>query len=225
MEAIAPAVGPASAVVPLLNGLSHLDALDARFGAARVLGGVAYIATVLGKDGVVRHISPTDTILFGDRSGRLTPPVEALAGAFAATPVTARTSTDILQDLWEKWCMLATGAALTCLMRGTVGEVMATEDGRVIAEAMMEECRAIAAAQGHAPRPASAGQTYRMLTDPASRWAASMMRDLEAKAPRLETDAILSDLIRRGAAVGIAAPLLAAARCQLQVYGARVAAA
>jgi 2-dehydropantoate 2-reductase len=115
MEAIAPAVGPASAVVPLLNGLSHLDALDARFGAARVLGGVAYIATVLGEDGVVRHISPTDTILFGDRSGRLTPPVEALAGAFAATPVTARASTDILQEVLSG---LAPDTSLASLERG-----------------------------------------------------------------------------------------------------------
>src|SRR3712207_1776134 len=67
MEAVAPAVGPASVVVPLLNGLAHLDALDARFGPARVLGGVAYIATALGEDGTIRHASPTDTLLFGDR--------------------------------------------------------------------------------------------------------------------------------------------------------------
>src|SRR5215207_6299764 len=98
MEAIAPAVDPASVVVPLLNGLAHLDALDARFGPARVLGGVAYIATTLGEDGVIRHASPTDTLLFGDRSGRITPPVEALSAAFAATPVAAHASTNILQD-------------------------------------------------------------------------------------------------------------------------------
>ena len=109
VDAIAPAVGPASVVVPLLNGLAHLDALDARFGPARVLGGVAYIAATLGEDGVIRHASPADTLLIGDRSGRLTRPVEALAEAFAATTVAARASTDILQGLWEKWCMLAAG--------------------------------------------------------------------------------------------------------------------
>ena len=41
IESIAPFVGPQSAVLPLLNGMAHLDALEARFGRARLLGGVA----------------------------------------------------------------------------------------------------------------------------------------------------------------------------------------
>lgn len=218
IEAVAPAVGPASVVVPLLNGLAHLDA---RFGPERVLGGVAYIAATLGEDGVIRHTSPTDTLLFGDRSGRLTPPVGALAEAFAATPVAARASTDILQDLWEKWCMLAAGAALTCLMRGTVGEVMATDDGAALAAALIAETRAVAATSGRAPRPPAAEQARRTLTDPQSRWAASMMRDIERGAPQVEAGHIVGDLIRRGRQAGVAAPLLEAAYVHLQIYNAR----
>ncbi len=220
---IAPAVGAGTAILPLLNGLAHMDALDARFGAARVLGGAAYIAVTLGADGIIRHTSPGDTIIFGARDGAAAPQVEALAALLARTSVEARASEAILQDLWEKWVMLAAGAALTCLMRGTVGEIMATDAGRAIAEAMIAECRAIAGAAGHAPRAASAERTQRMLTDPSSRWAASMMRDLDAGAPRLETEAILGDLIRRGAAAGIGTPLLGAAHCHLQVYAARAA--
>jgi 2-dehydropantoate 2-reductase len=121
--------------------------------------------------------------------------------------------------------MLAAGAALTCLMRGTIGQIMATDAGHSIATDMIAECRAIAAAFGHAPRPASAEQTRRQLTDPMSRWAASMMRDIEQSAPRLEADHIIGDLIRRGHAAGLATPLLSAAYCQLQIYNARGAAA
>jgi 2-dehydropantoate 2-reductase len=223
IEAIAPAVRPGTVVLPLLNGLAHFDALDARFGKERVLGGAAYIAVTLGPDGVIRHTSPGDLIVFGARDGNAPWQVDALAALFAKTPVTARASDAILQDLWEKWVMLAAGAGLTCLMRGTVGEIMVAEGGRAVAEAMIAECRAIADAHGHAPRPPSAEQTQRMLTDPASRWAASMMRDLAAGAPRLETDAILGDLVRRGAAAGIAAPMLSAAHCQLQVHTGRAA--
>ena len=50
MDAVAPAVGPATFVLPLLNGLAHLDALDARFGADRVLGGEAHIVATLEAD-------------------------------------------------------------------------------------------------------------------------------------------------------------------------------
>lgn len=221
IEAIAPAVGPASVVVPLLNGLAHLDALDARFGAARVLGGVAYIAATLMPDGTINHTSPMDTLLFGDRSGRLTPSVEALSAAFAATPVAAKASTDILQDLWEKWCMLAAGAAITCLLRGTIGEVLATEDGAGVASALVGETRAIAAALGHAPRPPAIAQAGRTLGDPQSGWAASMMRDIQQGASRLEAEHIIGDLIRRGRAAGVEVPMLATAYAHLQVYNAR----
>ncbi|MDB5372180.1 MAG: 2-dehydropantoate 2-reductase [Belnapia sp.] len=221
IDAIAPAMGAASTVLPLLNGLAHFDALDARFGAGRVLGGVAYIATTLERDGTIRHASPLDTILFGDRSGRLTPPVEALAAAFAATPVAARASTEITQDLWEKWAMLAAGAAITCLLRGTIGEVLATADGAAVAARLIAEVRAIAAAHGHAPRLAALAQADRTLGDPKSGWAASMMRDIQQGAPRLEADHVIGDLIRRGRQLGLAAPLLEAAYAQLQVYNAR----
>jgi 2-dehydropantoate 2-reductase len=224
IEAIAPAMGKGSVVLPLLNGLAHFDVLDARFGAGRVLGGVAYIATMLEPDGTIRHTSPVDTLLFGDRSGRLTPPVQALAEVFAATSVAARASMEITQDLWEKWAMLAAGAAITCLLRGTIGEVLATEDGTAVAARLVAEVRGIAAAHGHAPRPAAVAQADRTLSDPQSRWAASMMRDVQHGAPRLEAEQVIGDLIRRGRQVGLTSPMLEATYAQLQVYNARGAA-
>jgi 2-dehydropantoate 2-reductase len=99
IEVIAPAVGDGSVVLPLLNGLAHFDALDARFGAARVPGGVCYIAVTFTRDGAIRHMSPGDAILFGDRAGRPSSQLEALAGLFADTPVSATFSDAILQDL------------------------------------------------------------------------------------------------------------------------------
>jgi 2-dehydropantoate 2-reductase len=221
VEAIAPAMDSASLVLPLLNGMAQYDLLDARFGAGRVLGGLCYIATTLGADGVVRHTSPGDDIRFGDRAGRPSRLAEELAGLFDGTPVQARVAGDIVQALWEKWCMIAAGAALTCLLRGTVGEIMATEDGEAVTAAMMAECRAIAGAVGHALRPEAEERTRRQLTNRQSRWAASMMRDIEAGAPRLEAEHVIGDLIRRGREAGIAVPLLRAAYAQLQVHNAR----
>lgn len=221
MDAIAPAVGAGTAVLPILNGMAHFDALDARFGAERVLGGVCYIATSLAADGSIRHTSPGDAILFGDRAGRDSPQAEELAKAFAGTKVNATATTEIVQALWEKWAMIAAGAGLTALMRGSVGEIMATTTGLATAERIMAETRAITGALGHAPRPPSVEQVNKQLTDPASRWAASMMRDIEQDVPRLEVDHIIGDLIRRGAEAGIEAPLLGAVNAQLQIYNTR----
>jgi 2-dehydropantoate 2-reductase len=224
MDAIAPGVGANTVMLPVLNGLAHFDALDARFGPGRVLGGVCYIATMLGADGAIRHMLPRDLFLFGARNGHVPPQVPALAALFGKTAVSARITDTVLQDLWEKWYMLASGAALTCLMRGTVGQIMATDEGHAIAGAIMDEAQAVASAAGHAPRLAAVEQTRSQLTQSASPWAASMMRDIEQGAPRLEAEHIVGDLIRRGRATGIGTPLLSAAYCQLQVYNARGAA-
>ena len=47
MAAFAPAVGPETLILPLLNGMHHLDLLDARFGASSVLGGQCLISATL----------------------------------------------------------------------------------------------------------------------------------------------------------------------------------
>jgi 2-dehydropantoate 2-reductase len=224
IAAIAPAVGPGAVVLPLLNGLAHFDDLDARFGRDRVLGGLCYIAVALGSDGIIRHTSPTDEIRFGSRTGSDPAQARTLADLFARTPVKADLSSDIVPALWEKWCMIAASAALTCLLRGTVGEIAATDDGAAVATALMAECQSVAAACGFPQRPEAIERTRRQLTDPASKWAASMMRDIEANVPRLEADHIIGDLIRRGSGAGVAMPMLRAAFAQMQIYNARGAA-
>ncbi len=220
IAAIAPAVGPATLIVPILNGIAHFDALDARFAAENVLGGVCMISITLEANGHIRHFGTADTMLFGNRFGAPQASLLAFAALFAKTPVTAKVSTEIVQDLWDKWSLLSAGGTLTCLLRGNVAQIMATRDGPKIAAAVAEECRALCAKAGHDPRPATFARTRAMLTDPKSPFITSMRRDLDNKAPKIEADHILGDLLRRGE--GVAAPFVTAAYCQLQVYGANL---
>src|SRR5215470_4668878 len=83
IASFAPAVGPDTAVVPLLNGLRHLDALDARFGAGRVLGGSCFISARLDERGHIAHLSDIHRLTFGERAGGWSPRVEAIAAAMA----------------------------------------------------------------------------------------------------------------------------------------------
>src|SRR4051812_47476011 len=57
MESFAPAVGPRTVILPLLNGMRHLEALDRRFGSARVLGGQCFISATLEADGRILHMN------------------------------------------------------------------------------------------------------------------------------------------------------------------------
>ena len=116
--------------------------------------------------------------------------------------------------------MLATLAACTCLMRSTVGDIVAAAGGERFVLATLDEAQAIAAANGNAARPKLLEQVRTMLTERGSGLAASMLRDLEAGG-RIEADHIVGDLLRRGEEQGIEAPLLRVALVHLKAYEAR----
>src|SRR5688572_10958645 len=156
MDAVAPAMRGDNrcALLPVLNGLAHFEALDARFGAAQVLGGTAHINAMLKPDGVVWHGDSLNRILFGERDRSRSARIQAIADAFAKTTVDWKLSPDIEQDLWEKMSFLCTLAAMTCLFRGSVGEIMAATGGREAMLRAFDANIAIATREGHPPRPA-----------------------------------------------------------------------
>ena len=218
IEAFAPAVGPGSAVLPLLNGMRHLDALDARFGAARVLGGECLISATLGEAGQVIHLNEAHTLLFGERDGARSARTDAIAAAFAGARFDGRRSDRVLQEMWEKWVLIAAVAGITCLMRAAVGDIVAAGESE-LGVALLVECEAIAAAQGYAVREPVRERSRRALSAAGSALTASMLRDVERGAAA-EGEAILGDLLAR-AAPGQAAPLLRVALAHLRAYEAR----
>jgi 2-dehydropantoate 2-reductase len=195
MTAIAPAVGPGTAILPLLNGIRHLDTLDARFGPDRVLGGSCFISAKLDEAGRVRHLSDVHRLVFGERPGGWSPRVAAIAAAMAGATFEAAASDDVAQEMWEKWVFLAALAGMTCLTRAAVGDLVAA-GGVDLMLALLDECRGIAAAAGRPPRPDPWAAAVRRLTQPRSAVTASMLGDLERGA-RTEADHILGDLLRR----------------------------
>lgn len=220
VAAIAPALGPQSAVLPLLNGMNHMAALSGRFGAARILGGACYIGATLDPSGEVRHVGDMERLTFGELSGERSARCDAIAQAFAATTVKASLNDNIIQAMWEKFVMLASLAATTTLMRGTVGEIMAAPGGEGLMMEALGECGRVAAAEGHAPSTEAVERTRKMLTMRGSTFTASMMRDLVAGGPT-EGDHIIGDLVRRAERRGVAVSLLRVALCNLQVHEAR----
>ena len=156
IAAIRPAVGLETAILPLLNGLEHLDRLDAAFGPEHVLGGVAYIAATLTAEGSIHHLNRVHAMVFGERSGATSRRVETIARAFAATPVSASASEDIMLEMWEKLILISALAGMNCLMRGSVGDLLAADDGESLMLELLAECEAVAAVSGYPPLRASA---------------------------------------------------------------------
>ncbi len=218
IDDIAPAVANGARVVPMLNGMRHLDRLDAAFGRAAVAGGLCQIAATLAPTGEVRHLNRLHTLILGARA----PGQERLVADFvdAAGGFDCRASDDIVQEMWEKFVMLATMAAMTCLMRATVGEIMQADDGEALMLATLAECDAVAAVAGHPARPAVLDRARGLLTERGSTFAASMLRDVERGGPD-EGAPIVGDMLARSRAAGLGAPMLRVAWCHLQAHAAR----
>ena len=219
MDSFAPAVGPRTAILPLLNGMRHLDLLKARFGAEHVLGGQCLISAVLDPDGRVLHLNDTQLLAFGELDGSRSARVEAIASILSGAKFDARPSQAILQEMWEKWVFIAAGAGITCLMRAAVGDIV-TAGAADLAAALLDECAAIASRQGFPPSEASIERSRTMLTAAGSPVTASMLRDIEKGAP-VEADHILGDLLARAGQPADARSLLRIAYLHVKAYEAR----
>ena len=215
MASFAPAIRPETAILPLLNGMRHLDVLDARFGADKVLGGQCQIAATLEPDGTVRHLGELQAISAGERDGSLSPRIRALGAALASCG--GRASDTIMHDMWEKWVFLASLACLTSLMRAAVADVVEAGGGD-IGQGLFDEAAVIATAAGYVPRANFVQRMRGMLAQPGLVFTASMMRDIE-RGNRIEADHIVGDLIARGTPDGTR--LLRIAHVHLKAYEAR----
>ena len=217
IEDLAPAVGPETMILPALNGMGHMDLLAQRFSPRNVVGCAVKVSTTLDDDGRVVQLTTLMDVAYGELDGERTPRIAALDEFMRSAKINARLSPAIRREMWEKWIFIASLGAITCLMRATVGEVEACPGGAAFALQLLDEVAAIGAAVGVPPSDGFLSGARATLTEKGSPLAASMFRDLQAGKPT-EAEAIVGDLIRRGAKAGIDAPLLSAAYVCLVVH-------
>jgi 2-dehydropantoate 2-reductase len=217
IKSFAPAVDDKTAIIPLLNGMKHLDALDGKFGRERVLGGLCAIAVTLNEKREVVQLQPMQSLGFGERDDTMSDRVRAIADDFAKGNCGTAASEHVIQDMWEKWVFLASLAASTSLMRASVGDILSAPDGKDFLLGMLDESSAVATAEGHTPNGPFFQRTRGMLTTEGSPMTASMFRDIKAGLP-VEADHVIGDLIARGDAGKVPVPRLRVAYTHLKAY-------
>jgi 2-dehydropantoate 2-reductase len=220
IAAIRPAVGPETRVLPVLNGIRHLDALDAAFGKARVLGGTAQIGATLTPEGAVRHMSRFHLLTFGERTPAQANFCGHLARTMDGAKLDYRHSPHAMQEMWDKFVMITVVAGMTSLMRSAIGDIVEARDGAQFVSATLEECAAVAATAGHRQDPKSLAGLKAWLTEKGSTFSSSMLRDIERKGA-IEADHIVGDMLGRAEAAKIPAPMLRVIFAALQAYQAR----
>jgi 2-dehydropantoate 2-reductase len=193
---ISPFVGSGTAVLPLLNGVAHMELLNARFGRDRVLGGVAKIAATLSPEGIIRHLNDWRFITFGEQNGEISARVQDLKAAFDKTSVIAAAVPNIMQTMWEKVVHLSTVAGMTCAMRASIGEIARTQDGSTLMILLLERNAEIAGHEGYPPSDTFMTEYRKLLNDTSSTYTASMLRDIERGGP-IEADHILGFMLNK----------------------------
>jgi 2-dehydropantoate 2-reductase len=213
----APAVGPRTVIIPVLNGMHHIDVLTERFGKDAVLGGVCFVYTEVDSQGRIIQLNDSQSLTYGELDGKKTSRIEAVHRVFSTAGFETAISGDILREMWQKWVWNASLGAITCLLRGNVGEVIAVPGGAESCLSVFHECAAIAGACGYPMSETFLAEKSPQLTAPGSTLTSSMYRDLTERA-RVEVDTIVGDLIERGRKHGVSAPIVQAAFVSLSIY-------
>jgi 2-dehydropantoate 2-reductase len=220
IEDLAPAVGPDTTILPLLNGMRQLDMLDARFGPEHVIGGTCRINSDVDVEGRILQLSKLGDVTFGERNRERTPRIERIHAELTGALFDIILSPDVLAAMWHKWYILASLNTICILPQGTVGEVVAVPHGLTFANAAIDECIAIATANGYPPPDALVTSDRKRVTLPGSDLTSSMYRDMTKNAA-VEADHVIGDLLVRGESHNVSTPLLRATYVRLKIYEAQ----
>ena len=212
-----PAVGPDTIICPALNGLQHIAALSQAFGQRAVLGGVAIIATMLDDQGRILQLNKSQKFTYGELDGQITARIQAFHQTMSNAGFDAELSSHIMQDMWDKWVMIATLGLNTCLLNGNIGQINAVPDGEAVILQSIDECAGIAKAAGYPTSKAVIDMLRQTGADKNSKLTSSMFRDMQSGA-NVEVEAILGDLLKHGQTHQLKTPLLQAACVRLRIY-------
>jgi 2-dehydropantoate 2-reductase len=218
IEAVAPALGEDSAILPVLNGVGHITTLADRFGRDRVLGGLTNVAAARSPEGdVIRLPGTLGTTIFGELTGTHTARCDDIQRAFAAGGVPTHISDSIVAEMWVKLFGFATVAAIATLTRARAGEIATATASRGFVNSVIEECARVTTAEGYPPPAVTKDNIRELFAQLGSIYSPSILRDLEQGRPTEGEDTI-GELVRRADQRRMEVPLLQAALCNLEVY-------
>ncbi len=217
VDAIAPYVGEDTVVIPLLNGIAHMELLWNRFGRERVLGGLCFIETTLNADGDVVQTSPIHDTVFGEWEGGKSERVERIEQAFSKINGTMRASANIQREAWHKYLFIATFSGITTLMNSAVGPIRDSAWGVELTRQLADEIASVMNALEAPIKPDIVDKQMETFLNQRPQTKSSMLRDME-KGLSVEADHLQGYLLERAEQKGLSTPLLKVVYNNLKVY-------
>lgn len=210
-------VGKNTMILPLLNGISHLDILQDRFGKDTIVGGLCFIETTLDENGYVIQSSLVHDLVFGELSGEQTDRIQRLNQVFSGTKANLRLSDHILQEMWHKYIFITTFSGVTTIMRAPIGPIRETVGGQEFISELIQELVSITRYIGVPVADTIDTITYDKIMQLGDAMKSSMQRDMEKGLP-VEADHLQGYYYQMARNAGIKVPLLQVVYGNLKVY-------
>lgn len=215
-----PLLGEETAVVTLQNGVDNEEKLAAIVGAERLIGGAAYIFATIAEPGVIAHTGGPAAITIGEWGGGLSDRVGRLVAAGKESGFAASETDDIKGTLWNKFAFICAQAGTTAAIRLPIGEVRTSPAARELFRRIVAEVSAVANAEGVA-LPADLPEQHVVFADGLGAGVSSSLHhDLTTGRP-MELEALLGEVVRRGARAGVVTPMSEALYAVLQPWDLR----
>jgi 2-dehydropantoate 2-reductase len=217
IESTRPFVGDSTMILPLLNGIAHLDALTEAFGAEKVIGGLCFIETTLDESGKVIQTSPIQDLIFGELNGKRSERILKLQAAFDDTKANFRLSEKIEQEMWQKYLFITSLSGITSLFRSPIGPIRDQTQGAETIKRLLHETVEIMTAIGAPLSEGAKDATWNRLNEIGHSMKSSLQRDMEKSLPT-EGDHLFGYLLKKAAELRINAPTLSAVYANVDIY-------
>jgi len=148
LERIRPVVGSKTAIISFQNGVLKDTCLRAHYDAARIMGGVGYVATTIDRPGVIRQTGPMQRLILGEFDGRISARGQAFLKACLDGGINAELSSDINREIWQKFVFLVGLSGTTTTMRVPIGPIRGNGQTREFLLDVMKEVVAVGRAHG-----------------------------------------------------------------------------
>ncbi|WP_078554064.1 ketopantoate reductase family protein [Bacillus alkalicellulosilyticus] len=217
LDDIEPFVGKNTVIIPLLNGIKHLQIIVDRYGEEKVMGGLCFIETTLDQEGNIIQTSQVHDMVFGERNGERTKRAEQIAELFKMKSTTFRLSKNIMQDMWHKYMFITVLSGITTLMRSSIGPIQHDDYGKRLIRELFTEVEEIMLRVGAPIAEGMIDKYMVVMNKQDDTMKSSMLRDIE-KGGEIEGDHLQGYLVSLADQYGIQAPLLRIVYKHLQVY-------
>lgn len=221
LEMLPSLVGEQGAVASLQNGVDNEEEFAAVVGEDRVVGGAAYIFATIAEPGVIDHTAGPARLVLGEWRGGTSGRVGELVERFRAADVDVEESADIRSVLWSKFAFICAQAGATASVRLPIGEIRSRPAGRELFRNLAAEVVAVAAAGG-VTLPAELPDTALGMADAIDPDSFSSLHHDLVHGRRMELEALLGEVVRRGERHGVDVPTTRAVYGVLEPWAARV---